>query len=227
MTNFKTIALILAVTATTAIAYFFTTQTNEEKSITNHSSPTFSQVDEPEILSEEHAFDPLKDPQDAAFLKEEKAFEKWVSEEEQVLNELVTENQSDTWIEHETNEMAPSANYLISEMNNIKVSERLSLHKQGDKVKMRLPNNQEIEVVVTKEKSSKNGSHGWSGHLTEHGDNYPVTVTQGKGHLFATISTPNGTYSLESINGIGTLYKNPDNLLTDSNQTDSLEIPKG
>jgi hypothetical protein len=57
--------------------------------------------------------------------------------------------------------------------------------------------------------TNPNGDYTWSGHLQGHGTDYPVVMTYGEHSIFATITTPEGSYTMESIDGLGWLYKNP------------------
>lgn len=70
-----------------------------------------------------------------------------------------------------------------------------------------------------------NGDYSWSGHLQGYGTDYPVVMTYGEHSVFATITTPEGSYTMESINGLGWLYKNPAEIeLSHPGAKDFLEI---
>ena len=79
----------------------------------------------------------------------------------------------------------------------------------GTQVQFSLPEGDHFSATVEKVKISNNGNRSWSGHLDGFGKSYPVVFTSGNNSGFATITTPNGSYSIESINGSGWIYKNP------------------
>jgi hypothetical protein len=79
-----------------------------------------------------------------------------------------------------------------------------------------------VESVTTHE----NGDVSWSGHLDGFGDSYPVVMTYGEHLVVATITTPAGSYTLESVDGLGWLYKNPSEFeLSAAGAHDFLEVP--
>ena len=85
---------------------------------------------------------------------------------------------------------------------------------------------EEYVVQVEKVTTFQNGSMSWQGHLDGYGDQYPVVLTKGKATTFATITTPEGSFTMESVNGAGWIYKNPEiNETSDTRQPDSLMIP--
>lgn len=95
----------------------------------------------------------------------------------------------------------------------------------GDRVKLNIFGNQELTAKVENKTTFNNGDVSWQGHVEGFGDQYPVTFTSGENTAFATVTTPQGSYSLETINGSGWLYKNPDESeLTRRGQEDFIEI---
>ncbi|SMF36309.1 hypothetical protein SAMN02745866_02324 [Alteromonadaceae bacterium Bs31] len=97
----------------------------------------------------------------------------------------------------------------------------------GDTVKVPLLDGAEVEVVVSHVEINKNGDYIWSGHVKGFGDSYPVTMTIGKHSAFASITTIDGSYSMESVNELGWLYKNPAEAELSTNRgKDYLEIPE-
>lgn len=84
------------------------------------------------------------------------------------------------------------------------------------------------KVLVAKVESATkllNGDYTWSGHVEGYGTDYPVVMTYGEHSVFATITTPEGSYTMESINGLGWLYKNPAEVeLSHPGAKDFLEI---
>lgn len=79
----------------------------------------------------------------------------------------------------------------------------------GDDVAMPMLNGEKVVMEVQSVTTSPNGDFSWAGHLKGHDDDYPVTMTYGAHSTFATITTPQGSYTMESVNGVGWLYKNP------------------
>ncbi len=80
----------------------------------------------------------------------------------------------------------------------------------GDRVDLSLPGDHSYAVIVEKTQRLANGDTHWQGHLESFADQYPVSFTAGKGSVFATITTPNGSYTLEAVNGNGWVYLNPE-----------------
>ena len=98
----------------------------------------------------------------------------------------------------------------------------------GQVLQMPLPGgaNTGIAVEVARAQALSNGDYTWSGYVQGQGGDYPVVMTQGKSGAFATITTPEGSYSLETLNGSGWLYKNPaEDELRLPNKEDFLEVP--
>ncbi len=79
----------------------------------------------------------------------------------------------------------------------------------GDQVVLPMLGGQKITVNVESMTTHPNGDYSWSGHVQGYGDDYPVAMTYGERATFATITTPQGAYSMESVNGSGWVYKNP------------------
>lgn len=97
----------------------------------------------------------------------------------------------------------------------------------GEKVTLPLPENIHVQVRVTTSHLNPNGDYSWRGHLDGQGDNYPATMTFGQRAVFATVTTPQGSYALETINGRGWVYKNPAEIeLSQPGAEDFMEIPE-
>ncbi len=79
----------------------------------------------------------------------------------------------------------------------------------GDQVVLPMLGGQKVTVNVESMTTHPNGDYSWSGHVQGYGDDYPVSMTYGERATFATITTTQGAYSMESVNGSGWLYKNP------------------
>lgn len=102
-----------------------------------------------------------------------------------------------------------------------------SLPGEGEQVVVPLLNGTSVVVNVISSKVTRNGDYSWSGHVAGYGNDYPVIMTYGSKSAFAMITTPQGSYSMESIDGVGWLYKNPaEHELTAPGHEDFLEIPE-
>lgn len=98
----------------------------------------------------------------------------------------------------------------------------------GQQTSVMLPGGERLQVNVEASKTNPNGDYSWRGHLDGHGDEFPVVMTYGGNSVFATVTTPNGSYTLESVNGSGWIYKNPSEFeLSQPGSNDYLEIPHG
>ena len=97
------------------------------------------------------------------------------------------------------------ANYEIVQLD----AHPANLPVVGEQITLSMLNDQKISVSVESAVTSENGDYTWRGHLANHGDDYPVIMTYGEHSTFATITTPEGAYTLESVDGLGWLYKNP------------------
>jgi hypothetical protein len=96
----------------------------------------------------------------------------------------------------------------------------------GEQVSLALPGGEEILVDVKTGATNPNGDYTWRGHLQGHGTDYPVVMTYGGASVFASITTPNGSYTMESVDGSGWVYKNPSEFeLSHAGVNDYLEIP--
>lgn len=96
----------------------------------------------------------------------------------------------------------------------------------GETVSLPMLNGKSILVDVKSTTLNPNGDKSWSGHLQGYGEDYPIIMTYGEHAIFAMITTPEGSYTMESTDGVGWLYKNPSELeLSDAGSNDFLEIP--
>lgn len=95
----------------------------------------------------------------------------------------------------------------------------------GEQITLPMLNGEKVVVDVQSISTSANGDQSWSGHLQGQGTDYPVIMTYGAHAVFATITTPEGSYSMESVDGLGWLYKNPSEFeLSDASANDFLEV---
>lgn len=79
----------------------------------------------------------------------------------------------------------------------------------GQGVILRLPEGEEVNAWVKSSNENPNGDYSWRGYLEGHEAEFPVVMTYGANSVFATITTPKGSYTMESVNGSGWIYKNP------------------
>jgi hypothetical protein len=84
-----------------------------------------------------------------------------------------------------------------------------SFPSEGEQLVLPMLNGKRVKVNVLSTSIEDNGDKTWSGHVDGYGNEYPVVMTYGEGTTFATITTPEGSYSMESVKGVGWLYKNP------------------
>lgn len=104
--------------------------------------------------------------------------------------------------------------------------ETIAYPRSGQQTSVTLPGGERLQVNVETGVTNPNGDYTWRGHLDGHGDEYPVVMTYGGNSVFATVTTPNGSYTLESVNGSGWIYKNPSEFeLSNPGANDFLEIP--
>ncbi len=98
---------------------------------------------------------------------------------------------------------------------------------QGDRVDLPLPAGQQYTAQVDHVKTMPNGDRNWQGHLADTETHYPVVFTLGTATAFATITTPEGSYTLETVGGSGWVYKNPqDAELSTEGFVDALPVPQ-
>jgi hypothetical protein len=96
----------------------------------------------------------------------------------------------------------------------------------GEQIQMPLLNGTIAEVNVESVTVNPNGDYSWAGHLQGYGTDYPVVMTYGEHSTFATVTTPEGSYSMESTNGVGWVYKNPAEVeLSVPGSKDFLDVP--
>jgi len=95
----------------------------------------------------------------------------------------------------------------------------------GEQISLPMLHGKTLVATVESVTNFPNGDYSWSGHLQGSGNDYPVVMTYGGHSIFATITTPEGSYTMESINGLGWLYKNPAEIeLSHPGAKDFLEI---
>lgn len=96
----------------------------------------------------------------------------------------------------------------------------------GEQMTLPMPGGENLVVNVESSNENPNGDYSWRGHLDGQGTDYPVVMTYGGNSVFATVTTPKGSYTLESVNGSGWIYKNPAEVeLSQPGKNDYLEVP--
>ncbi len=122
-----------------------------------------------------------------------------------------TENAITPWRTPDAYDPAPGFQLSpeVSEFEAIRFDSSSALVGIGERVEFLLPGGERVQAVVEQVQLHQNGDESWTGHLQGHGDQYPVAVTTGANSAFATITTPNGSYSMEAVRGAGWVYKNP------------------
>lgn len=99
------------------------------------------------------------------------------------------------------------------------------LPNEGEQTVLPMLNGESIKANVESVQTTENGDYIWSGHLDGYHNDYPIVMTYGEKLTFATVTTPEGSYSMEAINGVGWLYKNPSvTELSKPGGDDSIEI---
>lgn len=97
----------------------------------------------------------------------------------------------------------------------------------GEQVQLPMLGGQSVVANVESTTKNPNGDYTWTGHLEGYGTDYPVVMTYGEHSIFATITTPEGSYTMESIDGLGWLYKNPAEVeLSNPGAKDFLDVPE-
>ena len=100
-------------------------------------------------------------------------------------------------------------NENVSQYEIVKIENPEIYPAVGQTISLPMLKGKNVTVNVQSAVTLQNGDYSWSGHLEGFGDDFPVVMTYGPHSIFATITTPEGSYSMESIDGAGWLYKNP------------------
>lgn len=122
---------------------------------------------------------------------------------------------------------AISLSEKISEYAIVQLDQNASqLPSVGQQIQLPMLNGAAVVANVETANTNPNGDYTWSGHLQGYGTDYPVVMTYGEHSIFATITTPQGSYTMESIDGLGWLYKNPAEIeLSNPGAKDFMEVP--
>ncbi|SFV61292.1 hypothetical protein MNB_SV-8-1188 [hydrothermal vent metagenome] len=83
------------------------------------------------------------------------------------------------------------------------------------------------EMKVQSKQILQSGTVNIEGDFIENGMVYSAVLTEGKKATFISMVTPNGTYEVNILNGIGYIYANTDieKVKIDYSQTDEIESP--
>ena len=95
----------------------------------------------------------------------------------------------------------------------------------GDKILLPYMGTGEYEATITEKTTHKNGSVSVTGNLDDSGNQYSVVLTEGKNMSFGTVTTPNGSFEIETKNGQGYVYSTDsiDQKWIDYTKSDTLE----
>ena len=96
--------------------------------------------------------------------------------------------------------------------------------KVGDTISLPYMGSGEYEATITSTTTHKNGSISVSGNLADFGNKYSVVLTEGKSMTFGTVTTPNGSFEIETKDGQGYVYSTDsiDNKWIDYTKSDTL-----
>jgi len=116
----------------------------------------------------------------------------------------------------------------VTEYEPVRVDmEHPSYPEPGARVTVAVPGNESFRVNVEQSVINPNGDYTWRGHVEGYGNDYPVIMTYGQNSAFATITTPKGSYTLETLNGSGWVYKNLSEFeLSEHGKNDYLDPPR-
>lgn len=78
----------------------------------------------------------------------------------------------------------------------------------GDRLSIPLLDGRSLAVTVEDASRLPNGDYSWRGYVEGEEDDFPVIFTVGKNSAFATITSWEGSYTMESVGGVGYLYRN-------------------
>ena len=95
----------------------------------------------------------------------------------------------------------------------------------GDKVSLPYMGAGEYEATITEKTTHKNGSVSVTGNIFDSGNQYSVVLTEGKSMSFGTVTTPNGSFEIETKDGQGYVYSTDtiDKKWIDYTKSDTLE----
>ena len=162
------------------------------------------------------------DEVDRALVLEEKTLE--------VIEPEMVEERKDIWVQDDIEDVVKefSSKEGVSPIIAINLPKNTIKNLNvGDTVLLPNMANGNFEAKITEKKTHKNGSVTVLGNLIGSGNQYAVVLTEGKNMSFGTINTPNGSFEIETRNGVGYVYSTDDidRAYIDHNKTDVL-VPK-
>jgi len=80
----------------------------------------------------------------------------------------------------------------------------------GDSILLPSIDGNTYELTITHKEVSPRGNVSIDGSFSENGINYSAILTEGSNAAFVSMNTPDGTYEIELLNGIGYVYANSD-----------------
>ena len=131
---------------------------------------------------------------------------------EEIEPEMV-EERKDTWVQADIEDVEKefSAKEGVSPLNAIKLPKNsIKNLNVGDTVLLPNMGSGEFEAKITERKRHKNGSVTVTGNLIGSGNQYSVVLTEGQNMSFGTVNTPNGSFEIETRNGVGYVYSTDD-----------------
>lgn len=80
----------------------------------------------------------------------------------------------------------------------------------GDSILLPSIDGNTYELTITHKEVSPRGNVSIDGSFSENGINYSAILTEGSNAAFVSMNTPEGTFEIELLNGIGYVYANSD-----------------
>ena len=141
---------------------------------------------------------------DSALKKEQEADSevepKMVNDEHMLYNIMLEANMDEV-----NKEITPKSG--IDPIIAIKVEkESLKNLKKGDRIALPYMGMGEYEAQISSKTIHKNGSVSVTGNIVGSNGDYSVVLTEGKNSMFGSITTKDGAFEIETINGKGYVY---------------------
>ncbi|CAA6806880.1 MAG: Unknown protein [uncultured Sulfurovum sp.] len=118
---------------------------------------------------------------------------------------------------------------LVAPVLGIKITENsIAKLSVGDVIKLPALGQVQYEAEITKVLTHKNGSTSATGNLIgDQNEKHSIILTEGKSTSYASISTPEGAFEIETIDGVGYVYsvKDIEDQYIDRSKEDILHPP--
>ncbi|NVJ50108.1 MAG: hypothetical protein HWE13_00415 [Gammaproteobacteria bacterium] len=88
-------------------------------------------------------------------------------------------------------------------------AEAILLAEAGERLELPVTADQKLQGQVANNTIDRRGNVVVTGYLEGYGDRYPFIITHGEQSTFAMVTSPQGSFSIETVNGIGWVYQNP------------------